>query len=469
VVAGARATATADRISYRDDEKGGLRAALFPNLRRLGIEAIVIVAVVVTAGYLIVHFGSHTVRNQRPLAGANVDVSHKLGSEATASFTFDPTRPGVLVGTTNQRVYVSHDDGRRWQAQRTPAPKGACLFGAPLLGVDARGHEYLASLAASPCGDVYTPYLVVASRAGSTGTWSTPVRVAQHAWKYGFDDAPSLAVSPSGVLHVAWTRGLRQTAAAVVASSSTDGGRHWSQPVVVARPSDSPHTASIAAGPGGLVVVAGIDAKHGVWIARSVDGGRTFGAVRTAAPLAANPSSLCALAGLSPLPTEERECAGPNPVVLLHRNRVVVVYGDAGDVLASVLDGGLRPLFRSQVNPPDRGHAQQFVPAATVDPTSGVLWACWYDTTFDPHAQQAWYTCAASKDGRMWSEPLRAAGVETDTRDLYMVQGQNALSTSVAARNGVAHAFWIDGRFIDVGYDVFTAGLRERAAFAAKP
>ena len=33
------------------------------------------------------------------------------------------------------------------------------------------------------------------------------------------------------------------------------------------------------------------------------------------------------------------------------------------------------------------------------------------------------------------------------------------------AQDGVAHAFWIDGRVVDLEQEVFTAGLRERAAF----
>ena len=36
------------------------------------------------------------------------------------------------------------------------------------------------------------------------------------------------------------------------------------------------------------------------------------------------------------------------------------------------LDRGLRPLFRAQVNPPDKGATQQFFPAAAVDATTGV-------------------------------------------------------------------------------------------------
>jgi hypothetical protein len=470
----ARATGTTDPGTTGIRKKGGLRAALFPNLRRTGIEAVVILALVAGAGAFLYYWGDDTVRNQRPLGGANVDVSGRLGTESQASFAVDPSRRGVVVGATNQRLYASFDDGRRWQHRPSPSVRGGCLFGAPRMAVDRTGRQYLAFLVGSPCGDVYTPHLVVTSRTGPTARWSTPVRVTTPAWKYGFDDAPALAVGSPGQLYLAWTRDLGQNAATVVVSSSRDGGRRWSRPVAVARSADHPHSASIVIGPRGEVVVAGIDAKRGIWVARSVDHGRTFGAVRRAAPLAANPAGDCALASFSPLPTEERTCTGPNPTVLAAGDRIVVVYGDAGangtpDVLASVLDRRLRVVTHAEVSPPDKGRSQQLFPTAAVDRTTGTLWACWYDTTFDPHAHGAWYTCAASRDGRQWSAPVRAAAVPTATGDLYASLGEDGLSTSVTALDGAAHPFWIDGRNIDVGQDVFTARIPERTVFAAKP
>ena len=64
---------------------------------------------------------------------------------------------------------------------------------------------------------------------------------------------------------------------------------------------------------------------------------------------------------------------------------------------------------------------------------------------------------------------MRAASVPTDTGELYALIGQDGLSTSVVARDGVAHAFWIDNRDIDVGDDVFTVRIPARRALAARP
>lgn len=450
---------------------GGLRAALARRVPLLR-EAAAIALVVLLAVFGVYHFAVRTIHNPRPVGGVNVDVTRELGTtQSEASFAVD--REGRLFGATEElRVYTSVDGGRRWALERSPRVRRGCAHGEPQAAVDARGREYLAFLASFPCGDDLTPYVVVTSRDGPGGSWSTPVRVAPRLWTYGFDDAPSLAVdSRRGRLYLAWTRSVSRSRATVVASSSRDGGRTWSEPFALEPAGDHPHLAAVAVSPSGDVYVTGIDARRGIWIARSTDGGRTFTRSHGAAPLAANPAADCALGGLTPLPTEERTCIGPHPVVLATRSRVYVVYGDAAangssDLLVVALDAALRPRFVTRVNPPDRGRAEQFFPAATVDPATGVLWACWYDTTFDENAHRAWFTCSASHDGRIWSAPLRASAEPTSPNILYGTLGGAGLYAAVAARQGVAHVFWADGRVIANSADIFTAAIPEKTAFS---
>jgi hypothetical protein len=136
------------------------------------------------------------------------------------------------------------------------------------------------------------------------------------------------------------------------------------------------------------------------------------------------------------------------------------------DVLVTTLDRGLRPLFRAQVNPPDKGRTQQFFPAAAVDATTGVLWACWYDTMFDPNAHRAWFTCSASRDGRTWTPPERAAADATHVSDLYTdLQGSTGFAPAVVADRGVAHPFWIGVNRTNFAQDIYTAALSEQRAF----
>lgn len=427
--------------------------------------------------FLIYHFVVHTIHNSRPLGGANVDVSRAQLVQSEMSFAIDPARPRVLFGASNDSggervlIYDSSDGGATWRRSEGPAvPGDSCSHGEPRVAIGPNGREYLAFVADSFCGDTLTPYLVVTSRAGPRARWGPIVRVAPKTWKYGFDDAPDLALDDrNGTLYLAWTRSLAVDTAPVVVSRSSDGGRTWSAPVPLPG-LEHAHLASIVVTPGGDVVVAGIDAAHGIWIVRSTDGGRTFGAVRTAAPLLANPSAECSLAALSPLPREEQTCAGPNPTVVVRGDRVFVVYADAAanrtqDVFVAAFDSGLKRLFLTRVNPPDRGATQQFFPVAAVDPTTGALWACWYDTTFDPNAHRAWFTCSASRDGRTWTAPERAAAVPSAPDDLLGVSSEDGLVPGLVAAGGVAHAFWVDERVVNLESEVFTSALGEGAAF----
>lgn len=431
--------------------------------------------VLVVGGLLVYHFAVHTIRNRRPLGGPNVNVTQAVNAtENEASFSVNPARPQVLFGATNQLLtYSSANGGRTWRSDASPVVREpACVRGEPHT-VASADREFLAFLVSPVCGGQVTSYIVVSSRAAGAHRWGPVSRVAPATWRYGFDDAPSFALDGrSGTLYLSWTRGLSAKTAVVVVSRSSDAGRTWSSPIVVAAAADEPHLSTIAVAADGDVYVAGIDARHGVWIARSTDGARSFDATRTAAPLRANPSASCAgQSSFAPLPNEETSCLGPNPTVLATPSRVDIVYDDVGangtpDVYVAALDRGLRPLFRAQVNPPDSGRTQQLFPAATVDATTGTLWACWYDTTFDPHARRAWFTCSASHDGRRWTPPERAAAVPTQVGDLFTdIRSATGFWATVVAVRGVAHAFWVDIDPTDFAQRISTAALPEQAAF----
>jgi hypothetical protein len=485
VAAGAAADADshgATGISRRSSEtqgRGGRLAALFPESRALALEAAVIAGLIVLVAFLVYHFTVHKIVNHRPLGGANVDVSSATADQSEAAFAIDPADAKRIFGASNDsglevvRLYRSANGGLRWTRRSGPAVAGgSCAHGAPTVAFGPKGREYLAFLASQYCGDSLTPYLVVTSRATESARWGPLVRVATPTWKYGFDDAPRIAVDESsGRVYVAWTRSLSKPEATIVVSSSSDEGTTWSAAVPVSATLQHPHHATLAVAANGELYIAGIDAKLGVWIARSTDGAKTFTAPQAAARLAANPAGDCALTAQDPLPRELTSCAGPDPTIAAGPDRVYVVYGDVGanqtpDVFAVTLDRDLKPVSRTQVNPVETKKTQQFLPAAALDPTTGVLWACWYDTTFDVNAHRAWFTCSASRNGRTWTAPLRASAEPTSPNILYGTLGGAGLYPAVAARQGVAHVFWADGRVIANSSDIFTAAIPEKAAFS---
>ena len=478
-VRAARAQEIASNAADRNGEGGGLRASLFPEGRKLGIEFVVIAGLIALTAFLVYHFTTHTIANKRPLGGPNTTVAQLGFDQSQVSFA---SVGGTLFGASNDSggelldVYTSTNAGTTWEHTDGPAVGDSCAQGEPQVASLPNGGELVAFLGAPQCGKLQslTPFLVVSTRAGTAGAWRKVVHVAKPAWQYGFDDNPSLATAPGGKrVYLAWTRGLSKFSATTVVSSSADDGKTWTAPVIVSKALEHPHLATTAVAPDGTLYVAGIDAKLGLWATLSHDGGKTFAPPTAVARLLGNPSATCAQTAQQPLPREARACEGPDPTLLVAHGRVYVVYSDfnanqTSDVFALGLDRSLKPLFRVQVNPPDVGKTQQFVPTAAVDPKTGTLWACWYDTTYDPHARRVWFTCAASHDGKAWSPPLAAASRPSASADIYGTIFTTGLSPAVVASGGVAHAFWADSRNYVDGADVVTADIPENNAFLKK-
>ena len=211
----------------------------------------------------------------------------------------------------------------------------------------------------------------------------------------------------------------------------------------------------VAVAPDGTLYVTGIDARAGVWLARSKDGGKSFRLARVA-PLPGNRARDCATASGHPTPFQGIRCVGPNPSVAASNERVFVTYGvgkvgEPQSVRIGVFDGSLHPLWRGEVGPADP-KADRFWPASALDATTGRLSVCFYDTSGDPSRAHAWYSCTSSRDGRSWAKPVRAARDSASPDVLWEDARVYAFgdvigyggSTGVAAAGGNVYPLWID-------------------------
>ena len=349
-----------------------------------------------------------------------------------------------------------------------------CSWGDPAVAIAPNGRQYVAFTEKSVCtpGPDLTPYLIVASRSGPKGSWLTR-RVTRPATKFGYDDKPALTVDSKGRVYVAWSRLLESRYQTTVVSSSTDGGKTWSEPQVVDRSLDQPQLVTIAAaGQGDDLYVAGVDARDGLWIGRSTDAGHHF-AVRQAAPLPGNIAATCIVFGKFVLPQQAVRCLGPNPTLAVSKQRVFLTYGVVGpdttqDVDVAVFDRALRPLSRGQAGPADPKKSDQFWPVSAVDPVTSDLWACFYDTSGDSKRATAWFSCTVSADGRRWATPVRPARASSSVQVLwedariygYGDSGGYGGYTGLAARGGMAYPMWIDTRNLNANAEeVFSARL----------
>jgi hypothetical protein len=449
--------------------------------RKLLLEAIAVLGVTAVGATIVYFVYRHQIGSPWKVAGTNVqNVSRESGIQTEVAVAADPSNPRVVFGAANEslepeiRVFSSTDAGRTWSSGAGPAyDPNTCAWGDPAVAVGRDGRQYVAFTEKSICapGPDLTPYLVVGSRSGPTGKW-TVRRVTRPAVKFGFDDKPAISVGSDGRAYVAWSRLLGRRYQTTVVSSSRDGGRTWSQPRVVSRELSQPQLVTIAAGASGTVYLAGVDA-HGVWLARSTDGGRQFTARTAVAPLPGNRASTCLVFGNFVLPQQAVRCLGPNPTITLAPKRVYVTYGVNGadltqDVAVAVFDPALHPVWRGPIGPVKK-KTDQFWPASAVDARTGKLWACFYDTTGDSERRHAWFACTSTRDGRRWTKPVRATSPSANQGVLwedariygYGDSGGYGGYVGVAAGGGRVYPLWIDTR--DVGgnqEEVFGATLR---------
>src|SRR5262249_22935491 len=200
------------------------------------------------------------------------------GVQTEVAVAVDPSNPQVLFGASNEslepeiRIYASKNAGRTWSESAGPQHNpNSCSWGDPSVAVARDGRQYVAFTEKSICvpGTDLTPYLVVGSRKRAGAAW-TIRRVTRPATNFGFDDKPAISVGDDGRAYVVWSRLYGRKFQTTVISSSDDGGRTWSKPSIVHRQLVQPQLVTIAAGPRGVVYLAGVDAK-GVWVGPSTD------------------------------------------------------------------------------------------------------------------------------------------------------------------------------------------------------
>ena len=388
--------------------------------------------------------GGTAVTNVSRARGAQTEVSVAAGPRGLFAASND-----TLLRTI--RVYTS-TDGLAWTSGSGPPLGADCARGEPSAAVTPGGRELVAFIVSADCLEFDpSPHLVVASRPAGGGTWLVRRLTApsQELW----DDKPALAAAPDGRVYAVWSRLLDRDTAAIVFSSSRDGGRTWSKPKPISREIDFGQLVSATVAADGTLYVAGVDSHFGIWAARRAPRAKAFAVKGVFAP-EDNVASTCMLASYRPIAESANRCLGPNPSVAVMRDRIFVTFAGqpyaTDGVTVAVLDRNLDVLSRRRIGP--SGGTAQFWPAATVDASTQRLWACYYDTSGDSSRKKAWYVCTSSRNGRTWTTPVRASAESADVTALWedaRIWGFGdeigyGGYTAVAASNGVVHPFWID-------------------------
>jgi hypothetical protein len=411
-------------------------------------------------------------------SGPNVDVSNLRGPQSEPAITVDPANDQILLAGSNSllegtmRAYGSTDGGATWQTTAVfPVPKrldDACAAD-PGVGIDRTGRQYFSFVRSTPC-QLGHPQLYVASRPGPDGAWGTPVLVSPLG-RARFDDKPAIAVDRSAAspysnrVYAAWTRVGHDGRFSTLVSSSDDGGKTWSAPSRANRTGEQLSYVTLATSRRGTLYVAwhDISAFH-VNIALSTDGGKTFGGEQQVVAFAIVTIPACA-AGIV-IPAQKLTCVQPNPVVSVdtsssrYAGRVYVTYtltdfqGDKG-IAVTVFDSRLHPISGYPAGGkalllaprPASVNADQFWPASAVDPSTGTLWACFYDTRGDSKRLRAFFSCTFSTDGGdHWAKPFHAASEASNETRAGADPREYGDYEGLAVANGVAHPIWTDSR-----------------------
>jgi BNR/Asp-box repeat len=156
-------------------------------------------------------------------ANVNTDCEPGVGIHNETAIAVNPKNPLNIIGSANDyqlkvssggsvletvfsRAHVSFDGGKTW----TTYPirfNGYKFTGDPSIAFDARGTAYLTTLAD---GGNNTPDIVVASSSDGGRTWSTPVVVAAGKGSFSgrsvFHDHPVLAAWGNGNVIVTWIK-----------------------------------------------------------------------------------------------------------------------------------------------------------------------------------------------------------------------------------------------------------------------
>ena len=429
----------------------------------------------------------------------DLDISGLGGPQTNPTVVVDPRDDRILLAGSNsllegaERFYSSTDGGLTWKTSTVTPPVANVLSSCPSdpgVAIDLTGRQYFSFDRVTPCSPDAPSRVYVATRDGPGGVWSGPVLVVPLGTAR-IDDKPAIAVDTSSTsphknrVYVAWARVSRRVVASIMLSHSDDRGRTWSRPVKVNRNGDDLNYASIGLARNGTLYVAWTDAsRYSVLVARSTDGGDSFGPERKAAAFTVVPIPHCGIGIV--IRADPRSCIQANPTVSVDTSggrfsgRVYVSYtatvftGDPGASL-STFDSRLRAiagyprilrhrvLFRAFAG----RHTDQFWAQSAVDPATGALWLCFYDTAADPARAQAYYSCSVSRDGgTSWARRVRAASEPSD--ETQPGARQYGYYQGLAVANGVAHPIWTDTRDVQtLGEEIYTTRLTQ-ADFARR-
>jgi BNR/Asp-box repeat len=359
------------------------------------------------------------------------DVTPKAGYFNEPALAVNPKNPQQLVAAwqVNASAAYSTDGGQTWKVADGTAPKNYRVSGDVSLAYDAAGHAILCYIAFDKLGSTNywaqgaTRNGIFIRRSLDGGqTWEPDaITVIAHESTPGipFEDKPWIVADTSGPhagnLYIGWTQ-FTLAASDLMFSRSTDGGKTWSSPIKLSSVPGLPRDDNGAlegfhgvVGPDGALYTIW-DARDGIMMATSRDGGASFSKDRLIIPAGPGYFGITGVSRSNGFPQIGLDPRGighkddpRNGSPGKHGGNLYVAWSDYsnGDVdvfVSSSDDHGKSWSAPMRVNTdPIHSGKDQFFQWMAVDPQSGAVNLIFYDRRTDN--QETTVTLARSTDG----------------------------------------------------------------------
>lgn len=334
------------------------------------------------------------------------------------SISVDPTNTSnIYAASVLNNYYQSTDGGKTWDKQTLESPYG--VWGDPCLITDNEGVLYYFHLS-DPEGtnwrsDSIIDRIVCQTKNGINGAFNDGSFTKVNGKKH---DKEWAAIHPSnGAVALSWTQfdsyGTEDSTckSTILFSESFDQGQTWTDPVVITERTgdcvDDDQTAEGAVPAYGLskarYIVWALD--NVIYFSRSLDG-KNWQEITVAQQQAGWSQSYDGFIRCNGMPVSAVDHCAESP----YHGRIYLCWGDqndedGGEIFLSYSDNaGANWSTPSKVSP-SGGASDQFLPWLTVDPTSGYLYAVFYDRRNTEKANETNTYLSVSKDGgQTWSE-----------------------------------------------------------------
>ena len=368
------------------------------------------------------------------------------------SIAVDPTNTSnIYAGSVLDNFYQSTDGGKTWTTEKISSPYG--VWGDPVIHADKSGRVYFFHLS-DPEGtnwrsDQILDRMVCQTKDGPKDSFNEGSFTAINGKKH---DKEWVAEHPTkGTIGLSWTQfddygtDDPDCKSTILFSESYDQGQSWSTPKVISNKRgdciDDDGTAEGAVPAYGVknAIYVGWALRDSLYVSRSLDG-RNWQDVLVSTQFAGWSQNYEGFSRCNGMPITVVDHCPSSP----YFGRVYLCWGDqdysmGGEIYFSYSDDAGGNWSPKKSISPDGGGSDQFLPWLSVDPTTGYLYAVYYDRRSLKGAATNTYLAISHDGGATWQEQQINVAPFTPNDAVFMGDYNH-----ISAYDGVVRPIWTE-------------------------